>query len=132
MEQTAHGKITSTSSAGARGVMQFMPATWATYGVDGDGDRRADITNNADSIHSAAHYLVRSGATLGPDGVRRALFAYNHAYCTSPTSSTTPRPTGRVASRAHPPDAPASSSGNRDRQIAAWSSARMGCVTAPR
>ena len=47
--------------------------------VDGDGDRRADITNNADSIHSAANYLTRSGATLAPDGVRRALFAYNQA-----------------------------------------------------
>ena len=22
--------------------MQFMPATWALYGVDGDGDGRAD------------------------------------------------------------------------------------------
>ncbi len=79
MEETAHGRITGVSSAGARGVMQFMPATWATYGIDGDGDRRADITNNADSIHSAANYLVRSGVTEGADGVRRALFAYNDA-----------------------------------------------------
>ena len=79
MEETAHGRITGTSSAGARGIMQFMPGTWDTYGVDGDGDGRADITNDADSIHSAATYLVRSGATKGADGVRRALFAYNHA-----------------------------------------------------
>ena len=79
MEETAHGRITSTSSAGARGVMQFMPATWATYGIDGDGDRRADITKNADSIHSAANYLDHTGARTGTDGVRRALHAYNHA-----------------------------------------------------
>jgi hypothetical protein len=29
MEETAHGRITGVSSAGARGIMQFMPATWA-------------------------------------------------------------------------------------------------------
>ena len=79
MEETAHGRITGVSTAGARGIMQFMPATWATYGIDGDGDRRADITNNADSIHSAANYLDHTGARTGADGIRRALLAYNHA-----------------------------------------------------
>jgi hypothetical protein len=79
MEETAHGRITGVSSAGARGVMQFMPATWASFGVDGDGDRRADINNKADSIHSAANYLDHTGARTGADGVRRALLAYNHA-----------------------------------------------------
>ena len=79
MEETAHGRATATSSAGARGLMQFMPATWALYGVDGDGDGRADITNDADSAMSAANYLTASGVTAGPDGVRRAIFAYNHA-----------------------------------------------------
>ena len=79
MEETAHGRITGVSSAGARGVMQFMPATWVIYGVDGDGDRRADITNNADSIHSAANYLTHAGATDRSDGARRALFTYNQA-----------------------------------------------------
>jgi hypothetical protein len=47
-------------------------------GVDGDGDGRADIHNDADSIHSAANYLTKSGVRAGPAGVRRALFAYNH------------------------------------------------------
>lgn len=79
MAETAHGATTATSSAGAQGLMQFMPATFAAYGVDGDGDGRADIRNDADSIHSAANYLTASGVTAGPDGVRRALFAYNHA-----------------------------------------------------
>lgn len=79
MDETAHGRLTGTSSAGARGLMQFMPATWATYGVDGNGDGRADITNNADSIHSAANYLSHTGARNGPDGIRTALYAYNHA-----------------------------------------------------
>ena len=79
MEETGHGRNTATSSAGAQGLMQFTPATWAGMGVDGDGDRRADITNPADSAMSAANYLTKSGASQGPDGVRRAIFAYNHA-----------------------------------------------------
>ena len=79
MEETNHGRNNTTSSAGARGLMQFMPATFAAYGVDGNGDGRAVITDDADSVHSAANYLVASGALSGPDGVRKALFAYNHA-----------------------------------------------------
>jgi hypothetical protein len=57
--------------------MQFMPGTWASMGVDGDGDGRADIQNDADSIHSAANYLTKSGVKAGAAGIRRALFAYN-------------------------------------------------------
>jgi len=79
MEETAHGRFAGTSSAGARGLMQFMPATWAIYGVDGNGDGRADITNDADSIHSAANYLVYAGVRDGNAGMRKALHAYNHA-----------------------------------------------------
>ena len=79
MEETAHGRTRATSSAGAQGLMQFMPATWARYGVDGSGDGRADIANDADSVMSAANYLTASGVTAGVGGVRRALFAYNHA-----------------------------------------------------
>jgi murein DD-endopeptidase MepM/ murein hydrolase activator NlpD len=79
MIETRHGAATATSSAGALGLMQFMPATFAAYGVDGDGDGRVDILDPADSIHTAARYLVASGARNGPDGIRAALFAYNHA-----------------------------------------------------
>jgi len=79
MEETAHGRNNTTSSAGAQGLMQFMPATWASYGVDGNGDGRADIRNDADSTMSAANYLTASGVNAGAEGVRRALFAYNHA-----------------------------------------------------
>lgn len=77
MEETANGRNPGTSSAGAQGLMQFMPSTWATMGVDGDGDGRADITNDADSAMSAANYLTQSGVTNGPGGVRAAIFAYN-------------------------------------------------------
>jgi cell wall-associated NlpC family hydrolase len=77
MEETGHGRNNHTSSAGAQGLMQFMPGTWASMGVDGDGNGRADIHNDADSIHSAANYLTKSGVSAGAAGVRRALFAYN-------------------------------------------------------
>ena len=80
MAETAHGANTGTSSAGARGLMQFMPATFAAYGVDGDGDGLAQIDNDADSVHSAANYLTASGVHRGEEGVRDALFAYNHAH----------------------------------------------------
>ena len=79
MEETGHGRNKSTSTAGAKGLMQFMPSTWRAIGVDGDGDDRADILNPADSAFSAASYLTKSGLSKGRPGVRRALFAYNHA-----------------------------------------------------
>ncbi|MBM6402615.1 peptidoglycan DD-metalloendopeptidase family protein [Phycicoccus sonneratiae] len=79
MEETRHGATHATSPAGAQGLMQFMPGTFAVYGVDGDHDGTVSITSDADSVHSAANYLTHSGALTGPAGVRRALFAYNHA-----------------------------------------------------
>ena len=79
MEETAHGHTTATSTAGAQGLMQFMPDTFAAYGVDGDGDGATRITSDADSVFSAANYLTKSGVTKGEKGVRAALFAYNHA-----------------------------------------------------
>ncbi len=79
MEETGHGRNTAVSSAGAQGVMQFMPATFNAYAVDGDGDGRTVISSDADSIYTAANYLTKSGVTNGPQGVRDAVYAYNHA-----------------------------------------------------
>jgi Peptidase family M23/Transglycosylase SLT domain len=66
MEETGHGRNNHTSSAGAQGLMQFMPGTWASMGVDGDSDGQADIHNDADSVlrfkGSSQHRLV--GATV--------------------------------------------------------------------
>jgi hypothetical protein len=53
-----------------------MPATWATFGTDGDGDGQADPFNAADAILSAARYLKHLGA---PADWRRALRGYNHS-----------------------------------------------------
>jgi hypothetical protein len=74
--ETAFGQNQGPSSAGARGWMQFMPATWAAYGVDADGDGRRDPADPEDAIHAAARYLRASGA---PKSWYRAIYAYNHA-----------------------------------------------------
>ncbi|HVH50950.1 MAG TPA: lytic transglycosylase domain-containing protein, partial [Gaiellaceae bacterium] len=50
------------SIAGAIGWMQFMPATWASYGVDANGDGFADPNDPRDAITSAARYLAAAGA----------------------------------------------------------------------
>jgi len=77
MEETQHGHVMTWTATSAQGIMQFLPTTWASEGRDGDGDGRADITNPADSITAAAHYLVKNGATDGPAGVLQALHIYN-------------------------------------------------------
>jgi membrane-bound lytic murein transglycosylase B len=78
--ESGHGRNTGPSSAGAVGPMQFMPATFRQYAVDGDRDGLADPWDPEDAIWTAARYLCVSGARGGsPDGVHDALFAYNRA-----------------------------------------------------
>jgi Transglycosylase SLT domain len=74
--ETAFGTNLNVSSAGAVGWMQFMPETWAGYGVDANGDGVADPYDPEDAIHAAANYLQASGA---PSDWYNAVFAYNHA-----------------------------------------------------
>ena len=64
------------NGAGAGGPMQFLASTWARYGVDADGDGRADRWDPADAIYAAANYLRASGA---PGDYDKAILAYNHA-----------------------------------------------------
>ena len=68
--ETGFGKIRGFSSAGARGPMQFMPATWAAYG-------EGDIDDAHDAIMGAARYLAHNGGGR-PGGLDGALRAYNH------------------------------------------------------
>jgi cell wall-associated NlpC family hydrolase len=44
------------SGAQAQGIAQFIPGTWASHGIDGNGDGRADVWDPADAIPSAASY----------------------------------------------------------------------------
>lgn len=92
------------SEAGAVGFMQFMPTTWSGsrnpyarddpndprwdtdperiaqyggYGVDGNGDGKADPYDPWDAVFAAANMLAKNGFTKDP---RKAIFAYNHAW----------------------------------------------------
>jgi hypothetical protein len=74
----APGVTSGENSAGAGGPMQFLSATWAAYGVDGNGDGDIDRYSPADAIFGAANYLCHNGAGK-PSRLRSAIFAYNHA-----------------------------------------------------
>ena len=77
--ESGHGANTNASYAGAQGPMQFMPATFATYGVDGDKDGDRDINDPVDSIYSAARYLCANGAGRSEEALARGIWHYNHA-----------------------------------------------------
>lgn len=78
--ESSHGRNNGPSSAGALGPMQFMPATWKAYGVDGDGDGVADIWSPYDAVPSAANYLCATGANQGGEKLRKAVWHYNHSW----------------------------------------------------
>jgi membrane-bound lytic murein transglycosylase B len=67
--ETRMGRIEGVSSAGARGPMQFMPATWARYGSGRIDDQR-------DAIRAAARYLAANGARRD---LPAALYDYNNS-----------------------------------------------------
>jgi membrane-bound lytic murein transglycosylase B len=69
--ESAFGRVRSSSAAGARGPMQFLPSTWRQYGLGGDVD------DPHDAILGAANYLRAAGA---PRRYRRALYAYNPSW----------------------------------------------------
>jgi Transglycosylase SLT domain len=67
--ETNMGRIQGLSSAGAQGPMQFMPATWASYG-------RGNVNDPHDAIMAAGRYLQAAGAQRD---MSRAIYAYNNS-----------------------------------------------------
>ena len=65
----------------AVGPMQFIPGSWATFGVDGDGDGKADPFDIDDAAASAAKYLCRAGGgDLSSEASQRnAVYSYNRS-----------------------------------------------------
>lgn len=69
--ETRMGRIRGTSTAGAQGPMQFLPATWGQYGAG------ADIEDLPAASKGAARLLKRNGIDRDP---RAAVWSYNHSY----------------------------------------------------
>jgi membrane-bound lytic murein transglycosylase B len=67
--ETRMGRIRGTSTAGAQGPMQFIPATWDAFG-------EGDVNDNRDAILAAGRYLASRGA---PTDMSRALYSYNNS-----------------------------------------------------
>jgi hypothetical protein len=77
--ESGDGANVGPSSAGALGPMQFLPSTWAEWGIDGFGQTGApDIMNPLDAVPSAARMLCADGAGNSAT-LSGAIFAYNHA-----------------------------------------------------
>jgi hypothetical protein len=67
--ETAFGRISGVSGAGAQGPMQFLPSTFAIYG-------RGDIWSPRDSIMAAGKFLAAQGFARNRE---HAVFRYNNS-----------------------------------------------------
>lgn len=74
--ETGFGTNLGPSGAGAEGWMQFLPQSWQEWGIDADGNGKAETDDPVDAICSAARYLAASG---GESDISSAVYAYNHA-----------------------------------------------------
>src|SRR5262249_23284447 len=68
--ETDFGRVAGPSTAGAQGPMQFLPATWASYG-------RGSIHRAKDAILAAARLLAGHGAA---QDIAAAVYAYNPSW----------------------------------------------------
>jgi cell wall-associated NlpC family hydrolase len=78
--ETDFGTDTQTSSAGAVGPMQFLPATFAAYDtpVPPGGATPPSPLDPTDAVYAAARDLCANGAKDGAD-IPGAIYAYNHS-----------------------------------------------------
>lgn len=64
----------------AVGPMQFIPTSWRSYGVDGNGDGVANPNNIYDSTIATGLYLCAGDANLSDLAqLQAAVFRYNHS-----------------------------------------------------
>ncbi|MFF8391686.1 C40 family peptidase [Cellulosimicrobium funkei] len=71
---------TAKSPVGAQGIAQFMPSTWETHGIDGNGDGKRDVQDPEDAIPSSAKYLcavAKEVKDVPGDKQANMLAAYN-------------------------------------------------------
>ncbi len=66
------------SWAGAFGICQFIPSSYARFAVDGDRDGTIDLFNFRDAVASIANYLKAHGWENGRlEAKHQAIYAYN-------------------------------------------------------
>ncbi|TLQ39027.1 peptidoglycan DD-metalloendopeptidase family protein [Streptomyces marianii] len=71
------------SPVGAQGISQFMPGTWQTWGVDGNGDGKRDVWDPEDAIPAQGKFmcsLVKKGKAhpqYNGSPIELALAGYN-------------------------------------------------------
>ena len=82
LQQESGFNPTAVSLAGAQGIAQFMPGTWAAWGRDANGNGLASPFEPADAINAQGRFmcdLLRRAETSGLTGspVELALAGYN-------------------------------------------------------
>ena len=78
-KNTTHPLSIKGSWAGAFGLCQFIPSSFLTYGVDGNGDGMVNLFQFADAMASVANYLHMNGwENHHPEKSRKAIWTYNH------------------------------------------------------
>jgi hypothetical protein len=77
--ESGDGSNIGPSSSGALGPMQFLPSTWAIWGITAFGQTGPpNILDPYDAVPSAARLLCADGAAT-PAGLAGAIYSYNHA-----------------------------------------------------
>src|SRR5215469_5734197 len=78
--ESGDGTNMGPSTAGALGPMQFLPSTWARWGIDAFGETGPpNVFDPYDAVPSAARMLCADGAAAGGQSLYNAIFDYNHA-----------------------------------------------------
>lgn len=67
------------SWAGAFGFPQFLPSSYNSWAVDGNGDKTIDLYNVADAAKSIGNYLRVNGWGLRKKQQRKAVHHYNNS-----------------------------------------------------
>jgi len=76
-QETDYGMGYVMNPSGTEGPMQFLPATFRSYGVTAPGQHGLpDINNVYDAIYTCAHMLAENRYRENP---MAALYAYNHS-----------------------------------------------------
>lgn len=67
------------SYAGAFGMSQFIPSSYISWAVDGDGDGKINIFEKEDAIFSVGNYLKINGWGKTRKSHEEAVYHYNHS-----------------------------------------------------